>query len=149
MKIDKYSIAAHLVHSRMQLIRHRLSFEENIHPGNLVHQYKDFFYAASASILAQHGVSAEYRDIFDAAKLLLLSFYPPPSRRSVSYYVVQKLNYELNKWFDIQWYDKENGLTLADPKERMSEDEAKEKLKLVGGEGMVSFRIREKFAEPD
>ena len=85
MDINNYSIASHLIHSRLEMIRERFEFEKGIFSGSLIFKYRQYFNKAAEAILIHHNVTSEYRDLCGAAQLLHDSFYPKPS---VKYYVV-------------------------------------------------------------
>ena len=141
---NNHSAAAHLIHSRMQLLRHRLEVTEFIQIPMLVYKYQDYFDAAAASVLKRHNIESEYRDLCEAADLLYNTFYPPPMKNDVTYYAVQHLDYRTEMWFDIKWWDKENGFKLADPDERLTMGEALYRLASMNVGKMVIFRIKAK-----
>ncbi len=89
MRKKKYSIAAHLLHSRLQLAASGLTFKPDsmgiMHVATVVWANKWLFHRASKSVLADHDIEVTFQDQNDAASLLLQS-------RSVSFdglYVVQ------------------------------------------------------------
>jgi hypothetical protein len=145
MDISNYSIAAHLIHSRMQLIRHRLEISEHIEIANLVYRNREFFDKAAASVLKHHNVASEYKDLANAAELLYKSIYPPPGANDLRYYTVQYFDSRTQMWLDIKWWDEEKGFVLADPAERMNVREAMHRLASMKVGVALCFKVVTKY----
>jgi len=142
MDINNYSIASHLIHSRLEMIRERFEFEKDIFSGSLVFQYREYFNKAAEAILIHHNVTSEYRDLCGAAQLLHDSFYPKPS---VKYYVVEHRLDNPERWIKIKSWNKDTGYVEALSYEMLTLEEAKARLESCNVKGMVNFRIKEKF----
>jgi len=80
MEKTAYSTASHLIHFRMQLIRHKVEIVVRMQIAMLVFKNKQYFDAAAESVLKLHNITSEYKDIFDAAELFYNSTYPPPGK---------------------------------------------------------------------
>jgi hypothetical protein len=76
MKMKNYSIYAHALHSRLQLIRNKLDYSLNMKPSQVVIKNLLYFKKAAESIENQHIYVCDRGDYFDAAELLLLSLDP-------------------------------------------------------------------------
>jgi hypothetical protein len=139
-----YSLASHLIHSNMQLIRTRMKILEFDQVANLVYKYKYYFDRAAESAKQVYGVDYVYKDIFDACELLKNSIYPLHSKGDVYYSVVQYNDLNKKEWIDIAWYTPENGITLADPAERLTRDEATDRLNSMDTGKSILFRIFQK-----
>lgn len=147
MSVKKeYSAAAHLIHSRMELIRHKLDIPRFVQIATLAYKYKEYFDKAAASVEKQHNIVCEYKDSFDAAELLYLSTYPPPGKNDIRYDVVQFMDNTINQWVDIKWWDKENGHVPADPEERLDHGQALDRLSSMKVGRLLIFRIYTKYA---
>jgi len=144
MDINNYSIASHLIHSRLEMIRERFEFEKGIFSGTLVFQYREYFDKASEAILIHHNVQSENRDLCGAARLnyYMILFYPKPS---VKYYAVEYRLDNPERWVKIKSWNKNTGHDEAFTHERLTLEEARSRLESFGVKGMVNFRIKEKF----
>lgn len=120
MKIKQYSLAAHLIHSRLQLINKKirintLSDGRELAMGNYL-----YFYRAGESVFRDHEIRFKSRDLFDAGEIFLMSV---DEFKMTSYYVVQKSNgVAIRK--DITTYDLGITISDADPKARWTREEA-------------------------
>ena len=131
----------------MQLIRHKVEIVEHIQIAMLVYKNKQYFDAAAESVLKQHNITSEYKDIFDAAELFYKSTYPPPGKNDIRYYTVQYFYDRTKQWIDIKWWDKENDFVLADPDERLDHGQALQRLASMNVGKLVIFRITIKYGK--
>jgi len=129
----------------MQLIRHKLEVTEHMQIATIVYKHKEYFDRAADSVLKNHNIESEYKDMFDAAEMLYRSIFPPPGKNDLRYYVVQHLDHRTNLWIDIKWWDKENGFVLADPDERLDHNEALKRLSSMNIGKLLTFRISTKY----
>ena len=97
----QYSTSSDLIHSRLEMIRHRFEIKEHDFATNIAYKYSDILHRAAASVLGQHNISSTYKDLFDAAEMLHNCLFPPPSKNAIRYYVVQFNNHAAGNWVDI------------------------------------------------
>lgn len=90
--LTKYSIASHLIHSRMQLIRHRFTPRLCL-DGLFQTYYSEFLEKAVSSVKRDHGIECEKRDVSGAIELILESFRCDGADK---YYVVIEHDYQNN-----------------------------------------------------
>ena len=74
MKIRRFSVAAHLIHSRLQLVRNKLEATKNMTPQEFVEWNLKVFERAGESVKLQHEVKTGKSNYIDAAELFLLAF---------------------------------------------------------------------------
>jgi hypothetical protein len=74
MKIRRFSIAAHLLHSRLQLVRNKLEAKKDMKPIELVDWNMKIFERAGESVQKQHEIRCGKTEHIDAAELFLLAF---------------------------------------------------------------------------
>ena len=113
----------------------------DIQTPNLLEKYKGYFDSAAASVLEQHGISSEYRDLCDAAELLYYSNFPRPSKNDVRYHVVQFDEKATGDWVSIKWWDRQNGPVYANPNERLTDDEALKRYNSMNVGNFVLIKI--------
>lgn len=73
IKIKKYSLTVHALHSRLQLIKNKLDFAPGMLPGDVAIRNKKYFDKASESVLNDHELRCDRSDYYHAAELFLIS----------------------------------------------------------------------------
>lgn len=147
-KAPQYSAAAHLIHSRLQLIRHRLDIKKDAQAASMVWQYRKILDKAAESVLIQHGINSEYKDIFDACELLYNSFHPPLSPATIRYSVLAWRSEPDGFAIELSGWDEQGNIIPADPSERLTQFQANEKLLLIQNGRPGFFTILNKYEEP-
>lgn len=70
----KYTIYAHAIHSRIQMIRDKILYEKGMTARDLVVRNKKYFELAIDSVMKQHDLTHPHiDDTFDAATMFLIS----------------------------------------------------------------------------
>jgi len=126
MNNKDFSAAAHLIHSRLQLIRTRLKTNGSREPKNFIETNYDYFTKAVQSVSIHHRIICIDNDIMQAARLFLLASIP---ETEYVYYVVNHGNGPHSK--PVTSLDNGRTLIPADPDDRLSEEEAKELLEAM------------------
>ena len=68
-----YSIYAHALHSRLQMIRNKLDFNAQMHPSDVVIRNQKYFDKAGISVEQHHEFHCGRSEFHQAAEMLLLT----------------------------------------------------------------------------
>ena len=118
--------AAHLLHSRLQLIKSRLKINGIREPGNFIEANYHYLTEAVKSVANYHHLVCDENDIMQASCLFLYSMIPEVQ---YTYYVVNHSHGPDAK--AVTSPDNGKTLILADPNDRLSEEEAREMLEAM------------------
>ena len=73
MKIKRYSMAVHALHSRLQLIRGKLHIEKGMSPNDFVAWNEKYLNKAAESVQLQHDVHCGRTEFHETAELFMIS----------------------------------------------------------------------------
>lgn len=121
MEIRNYSVAAHLIHSRLQLIAKKIRLNTLTDGRALTFQNYRYFYRAGESVKRDHGIHFRSYDLFDAGDLFLKTV---DVSRLTSYFVVQQQQQQVDEIVDITSYDLGVTISPADPNEKWTKEQA-------------------------
>lgn len=101
----EFTIAAHLVHSRVQMLPNRIRYGG---PFEIAAQNRGLLEAAARSVTADHGITVEFQDIVLAAELL----YRSQERKSeLKVYVLIHTDYQKRTKQEVTSHD--DGITVV------------------------------------
>jgi len=119
-KIKEYSVVAHLIHSRLQLVRKKIRVNTLSDGKELAFENYYIFYRAGKSVKDQYGFRFTVPDMAAAGELFISTINEFEMK---SYYVVQKKSGPTDR-VDITTYDLGATISPADPSDRWSREEA-------------------------
>jgi hypothetical protein len=79
MKIKNYSVAVHMLHSRLQLVRGKLDADKSMLPSTVVTRNIKVFERAAESVQRHHELHCGRTEFYGAAELFLFSLDPEES----------------------------------------------------------------------
>lgn len=123
MSTKDYAIAAHLINSRLQLIKRMVEWDERSTPERLFNCNYELFQRVVVSIARKHNIICTGSDMLYGAHLFLISVGVVPERMC---YLVMHMPGKLGKPVTTP----DEGITIlpADPKERLTHEEALRRL---------------------
>ncbi|WP_138481633.1 hypothetical protein [Dyadobacter bucti] len=136
-----YSLAAHLIHSGLQMIWKRLNIQRNRSAERVYSDNQVIFKKVAASLIRQYGIEVTFEDYTAAAEMLIFSLAEDP----VVYYQVMLSTGHTPRPVSSP----DGGVTIvdADPSERMTHTQAEELMHNIWKHrGMALMHIRERFA---
>ena len=130
MNFKGCSAAAHLMHSRLQMVWKRLVVPSPASANDLIRKNNELFEKIAASVIESHGLDVTGTDLLQASELLLYSLH---ANRPVYYYEILSRQV-INKWVEIVSVTSHEGchtISPADAHIKFTEEEAKEMLRLI------------------
>ena len=141
VSIKEYSISTHLINSRLQLIKRRLVWDADMVPEKFMNRNYQCFQDAVVSIARKHSIICAGSDMLYAAHLFLISVGVVPE---LDCYVVMYMPGKLGK--PVSTPDQGKTILPADPNERLTPDQARERLfQLAAIHGNPFFWLKRKF----
>ncbi|GGM82007.1 hypothetical protein GCM10010967_12170 [Dyadobacter beijingensis] len=110
MKLN-YTVLAHTLHSRLQLIRNKLDFEPGMEPSQMVIRNLKFFEKAGESVQKYHNFRSNRSDFIDAAELFLSTVDPANPGSETGQYMVEAFHTGDNNWYPISEETLSNGMS--------------------------------------
>lgn len=124
MKIKNFSIAAHLIHSRIEMASYRFMLTVWMDRNYMLEWNGEYFKKAAAAVTAVHGIQCTKEDLLQAAELYIITIQ---FRRLKRYYVIEELSSDSRSWSQVGEYIASK-IQPVDPDERMTNEEAAERL---------------------
>lgn len=124
---QKYTLAAHLVHSGLQMIWKRIKIVDHWHFDELYSRNKDLIARVSAKLSNQYDIKISESDSRAALEMLIESL----KQNDPQYYYVLIHQDSFNQGESINTYDEGQTFTTAKPGDRMSLNEAHDQLFLI------------------
>lgn len=108
--MKKYSLKAHAIHSRLQMIRDKIDATADMHPSQVVIRNLKYFERAGNSVETQHSLHCDRIDFVDAAELFQTTLEnPEPNEYPNKFMVITRSGKD--EWYPISAETLPNGLS--------------------------------------